>query len=130
MSMKNTSAYGQNWHLYEELGDNRGLYLRIDNVTVLLNKDILKGMLPVLQKLEKFNWQLITDQEKDQDFDSIIDILNSIKYGKINEQLDLDVEKMMKSQQSAKKCTCCSCYHKVGPPGCNGEDCKSCGRGC
>jgi hypothetical protein len=24
-------------------------------------------------------------------------------------------------------CTCCSCYFDVGPPGCNGTHCKSCG---
>lgn len=24
-------------------------------------------------------------------------------------------------------CTCCSCYFEVGPPGCDGTNCRNCG---
>jgi hypothetical protein len=26
------------------------------------------------------------------------------------------------------RCRCCDCYLQIGPPGCDGTDCRSCGR--
>jgi hypothetical protein len=27
-----------------------------------------------------------------------------------------------------RQCTCCECFLHVGPPGCDGSDCRYCGR--
>lgn len=56
MSLKNTLAYGDNWHLYEDFSEPEGLSLRIDNVTVFINKDILQAIMNPLKRLEQRNW--------------------------------------------------------------------------
>lgn len=29
---------------------------------------------------------------------------------------------------TAQECTCCECYFHIGPPGCDGSNCRRCGR--
>lgn len=31
-------------------------------------------------------------------------------------------------EEPARRCSCCECYLHIGPPGCDGSDCRSCGR--
>ena len=63
MSTKATIAYGDNWHLYEELMNEGGLWLRIDNTSVFIKKEALKSILAGLKSLEERNWQLTMDDE-------------------------------------------------------------------
>lgn len=34
------------------------------------------------------------------------------------------------SETPRRKCTCCSCYFNIGPPGCDGTNCHDCGGRC
>lgn len=36
MSLKNSQASGDNWHLYEEFGENEGVFIRVDSTTLFL----------------------------------------------------------------------------------------------
>lgn len=64
MSMKVTKAFSDKFHLYEELGDNRGLWLQVGgSEPVLLEKEILQKCYPVLAALDKKGWELLTDAE-------------------------------------------------------------------
>ena len=78
--MKNTIAHGENFHLYEEFGIKGGLFLQVYGVTLFLEKDVLKGILPALQRLEANKWEFIGEEDvTTEQIDGFIDVLKKMK---------------------------------------------------
>lgn len=66
-----TLAHGDDWHLYEDMMDDDGLWLRVDKTAIFIKRSALKDILVALKRLEEHSWRLWGDDNGDNNEETI-----------------------------------------------------------